>query len=175
MNLEEDIVRRYAPLVWATVFRLLNHHADASDCFQQTFIAALEMGRKEKIRTWEGMLKRIAITKALDTLRHRIRQRKRLAPDAAGDHLPAPGGNTHDHAERHELGHHLRQALAKLPPPQAEAFCMRHLSDMSYEEIAAELAMKPNAVGVMLHRTKSRLALLLGETHALRNEVNYGL
>ena len=52
---------------------------------------------------------------------------------------------------------------------------MRHLSEMSYEEIAAELAMKPNAVGVMLHRTKSRLAALLGEPYALRNEVNYGL
>jgi RNA polymerase sigma-70 factor (ECF subfamily) len=174
MDLEEDIVRRHGSMVWATVFRVVGREADAADCFQQTFVAALEMGRREKIRTWEGMLKRVATTKGLDALRRRIRERQRHCDDKAWDDLPARGGDAHEVAERHELGEQMRRALAALPPPQGEAFCMRHLSEMSYEEIGAELGMKANAVGVMLLRTKTRLAVLLGEHGVMRNEVKHG-
>ncbi len=174
MDLEEDIVRRYSAMVWSTVYRLLNHEVETADCFQETFAAALEMGRREKVRTWEGMLKRIATTKALDSLRRRIRERKRNVVGTIWEEVPGGSGGAGDDAERRELGEQMRLALASLPAPQAEVFCMRHLSEMSYEEIGAEVGMKSNAVGVMLTRTKAKLAGLLGETFTMRGEVNYG-
>ncbi len=174
MDLEEDIVRRYSAMVWATVYRLLNHEAETADCFQDTFAAALEMGRREKIRTWEGMLKRIATTKALDSLRRRIRERKRNVVGIIWEEVPGQNGGAGEDAEWRELGEHMRRALTSLPVPQGEVFCMRHLSDMSYEEIGAEVGMKTIAVGVMLTRTKAKLAGLLGETSTMRGEVNYG-
>ena len=35
-----QIVQEHGPLVWRTAYRLLNHEADAADCFQRTFVSA---------------------------------------------------------------------------------------------------------------------------------------
>ena len=38
----DGIIDREGPAVWRTVCRLLTHRADAEECFQETFLAALE-------------------------------------------------------------------------------------------------------------------------------------
>ena len=54
------IIRDHGPLVWRTAFRLLNDHADASDCFQRTFMAAVELSERVAVRSWPAVLKRVA-------------------------------------------------------------------------------------------------------------------
>ena len=170
-----DLVRQHAQMVWSTVYRLVANDADAGDCFQETFATALEVGRRERVRSWEGMLKRVAISKALDLLRRRQRERKRQAGGILWETIEGPERRPDLAAESLELSEQLRAALAELPPPQGEAFCMRHLSEMSYEEIGLELGMKANAVGVMLLRTKARLASLMNnQTKQTRGEVHNG-
>ena len=44
-----------------------------------------------------------------------------------------------------------------MPPNQAEAFCLHHLEEWSYREIAGHLAISVDAVGVLLHRARKRL------------------
>ena len=48
----------------------------------------------------------------------------------------------------------LQKALVQLPVQEAKVFCMRYLNDMSYRQIAKELDIKTNAVGVLLYRAK---------------------
>ncbi len=36
----QEILRRDGPAVWQTAYRLLNHRADAEECFQETFLLA---------------------------------------------------------------------------------------------------------------------------------------
>jgi RNA polymerase sigma-70 factor (ECF subfamily) len=73
-----QIVQQHGPMVWRTARRLLNNEADASDCFQWAFLSALEVERKEAIRNWPALLKRLAISRALDYLRRRRRESNRL-------------------------------------------------------------------------------------------------
>ena len=40
-------------------------------------------------------------------------------------------------------------------------FCLRYLNEMSYRQIAHELQVGVNAVGVSLHRAKARLREIL--------------
>lgn len=51
----------------------------------------------------------------------------------------------------------LRESLSRLPSREAEAFCMRYLSEMSYRQIADQLGINTNAAGVMIHRAKTKL------------------
>ena len=60
-------------------------------------------------------------------------------------------------AQSDELMERLREALARLPVQHAEAFCLKELSDMSYEDIAKETGMSVNGVGVALHRARAKL------------------
>jgi RNA polymerase sigma-70 factor (ECF subfamily) len=60
-------------------------------------------------------------------------------------------------AEAAELGEHLRDALARLDARQAEVFCLACLEGFDYRQIAAQLGVTINHVGVLLNRAKSSL------------------
>jgi outer membrane lipoprotein-sorting protein len=88
-----EIVRQHGPVVWRTAYRLLNHDADAANCFQRTFVAALELSRREPIVHWPALLRRLATVRALDCLRQRRCESGRQAslPAACADRkAPAP-------------------------------------------------------------------------------------
>jgi len=75
-----------------------------------------------------------------------------------------PQAGPQEQAEGAELAERLRAALAELPNRQAEAFCLRWLDEMSYQQIGERLGLDANAVGVLLHRARKRLRELLGST-----------
>jgi len=151
------ITEKHGPRVWQIAYRLLGNHSDAADCFQETFLAALEVSRRQHVRSLPGMLARLATTRAIDKLRQRGREERHHAvtqetrPDSKYD------GNPAERAETTELSRRLRQAIGELPPQEAKAFCLRYFSEMSYRQIAKELKIKTGAAGVLLHRAKARL------------------
>jgi RNA polymerase sigma-70 factor (ECF subfamily) len=150
-----DIVRDFGPLVWRTARRLLRDHADAADCFQQTFVSALQLETREPVSNWPGLLQRIATARALDLLRKRMRHPTSDLEFA--DSVPSTLDDPVSMAQGAELGDRLREALATLPAQQSEVFCLRHLNELSYQEISTQLGMSIDAVGVTLHRARGRL------------------
>ncbi len=68
----EEIVSRHGGIVWKTAYRVLGNHADALDCHQDTFLAAVEFSRRQKVRDWPALLQHLATARAIDRLRCRI-------------------------------------------------------------------------------------------------------
>ena len=155
------IVNEHGPLVWRTAYRLLANHADAADCFQETFLAALEVSRRQPVRNVSGLLVRLATTRAIDRLRQRGRQERRPTDGDDGDQT-CSGGDPHQEVQNQELVGQLRAALGQLPAQEAKVFCLRYLNEMSYRQIARELSIGINRVGVSLYRAKARLRKALG-------------
>jgi RNA polymerase sigma-70 factor, ECF subfamily len=155
-----EIIEREGGAVWRTAYRLLGNRADADECFQEAFLAALGVARREPVRDWGALLRRLAASRAIDRLRQRYRHGDDR-PMADWDALPCPSPLPSRGVEDAELTESLRAALACLPPKQAEAFCLHHLEDWSYREIAGHLAISVDAVGVLLHRARKRLRELL--------------
>jgi RNA polymerase sigma-70 factor (ECF subfamily) len=157
-----QVVQQHGPIVWKTVYRLLNHAADAADCFQNTFVSAWELSRTEAVRNWPGLLKRLATARAIERLRQRRREASRLAelPDASV--IPAKDVSPGRAAEADELAEQVRDALAEMDARQAEVFCLACLEDMAYREIAERLGLTVDHVGVLLHRAKASLRERLG-------------
>ena len=151
------IIEEHGAAVWRISYRLLGNHADASDCFQETFISALEFSRYNRIKNFSAFLVRIATARAIDQLRLRFRQKQNTAVLNDMDDYSVEKMNPANHVQQGELAVKLRYALAQLPPPEAQVFCLRYLNDMSYRRIAKELSIKTNAVGVLLHRAKEKL------------------
>jgi RNA polymerase sigma-70 factor (ECF subfamily) len=154
------ILSEHGPLVWQTAFRIVGNRADAEECFQEAFLAAWKVSQRETINHWRALLQRLATSRALD----RVRQRRRRGPheevsdwNAVGGRSPAPS----QAPEENELAHQLREALAQLPARQAEVFCLHCIEEWSYQEIAEQLAISSDAVGVLSHRARSRLRTLL--------------
>lgn len=154
------IVKDCGPLVWQTAYRLLGNHADAADCFQETFLAALELSRRQPVRNLPGLLVRLATSRAIDRLRQRGRHEQCQAEGRDGD--GTGGAGPADEAQTQELVEHLREAIGQLPVQEAKVFCLRYLSEMSYRQIARQLGIGINLVGVSLYRAKARLREALG-------------
>ena len=168
----ERILRHDGPAVWRTAWRVLGSRADADECFQETFVAALEYAKRpgHAVQNWRALLQRIATGRAIDRLRRRVSQRNREAtlPD---DH-PSASGRPDEQLESAELSASLRRALARLPQGQAEVFCLFHIEGWSYREIAAEFAVTTDLVGVWLQRAKHRLRELLAHVDPAGPEGN---
>jgi RNA polymerase sigma-70 factor (ECF subfamily) len=170
----QAIVTDYGPVVWQTAYRLLGHHADTADCFQETFLAAFEVSCRQPVRNVPGLLVRLATTRAIDRLRQKNRHEKHQedAPDRCDCTSDRP--DPASHLQTREQTWQLRQAIGQLPPQEAKIFCLRYLSEMSYRQIARELNMRVNAVGVSLHRARAKLREALGAAELEEDEVPNG-
>jgi RNA polymerase sigma-70 factor (ECF subfamily) len=154
----EGILSRDGPAVWRCAYRLLGRADEAEECFQETFVAAMEaFGRGgDRVRSERAMLLRIATARAMDRLWARYRRRSReVSAEWAG--LPDPRPRPPEAAEAAELSARLLAALATLPPRQADAFCLHCLEGWSYQAIAEQMRVSIDAVGVLLHRARAGL------------------
>jgi len=159
----ERIVRDDGPAVWRTAERLLGNRADADECFQETFAAALEFTqrvKREPVRNWRSLLVRLATARAVDRLRQRVRRTSReVGDETAVDRLVDlhESSRPQMRAEQTEMSNRLRSALAHLPPKQADAFCLHCLEGWSYREVAELLEESTDHVGVLIHRARAAL------------------
>ena len=155
----QSVIHEHGPLVWKTAYRLLGNEADTSDCFQEVFVAAVQISRQEKIRNLPALLNRLATHKAITLLR----RRKRLpiaTPSTECDDCPDRSPDPAQSAQNRELSDRLRLAVADLPDLEAQAFCLQIFNDLSYRQIAAQLNVKTGYVGVLISRAKEKLQRL---------------
>lgn len=121
--------------------------ADAEDCFQETFLAALraypKLSDAENLRGW---LLTIAHRKAIDHHRASGRRPLPVAEPAAGAvEDPVPGGDG------------VWGLVGALPPKQRAAVALRYGCDLPHAEIAAALGCSPEAARRSLHEGIKRL------------------
>lgn len=126
--------------------------AEAEDCFQETFIAALRAyprlraGRREhNLRAW---VLTIAHRKALDA--HRSRARRAL-PVAEPPELD---GHRPEAVQRDE---ELWEAVGLLPERQRSAVVLRFIGDLPHREIAAAMGCSEEAARRSLHEGLRKL------------------
>jgi RNA polymerase sigma-70 factor (ECF subfamily) len=159
----DEILARDGPAVWRTAYRVVGNRADADECFQEAFLAALEISRRGPVRHWCALLQRLATARAVDRVRSRLRRgRHETVADwgALGGPAPLPSKSVEDA----ELSAQLRAAIARIPPKQAEAFCLHALEGWSYREIAQHMDATTDSVGVLVHRARMRLRQLLADS-----------
>jgi RNA polymerase sigma-70 factor (ECF subfamily) len=156
-----SILAVHGSRVWRTVYRLLDHDADALDCYQETFLSALRVPVPEEIDDWTSFLLSLATRRAMDRLRQRYRYRMRCV---AIDAVPEPSGeaeNPFQQAQANELMDRVRRGMAELPGKQAEVFWLSCLEGLPGDQIAARMQIPPGEVRVLLHRARTRLGAIL--------------
>jgi RNA polymerase sigma-70 factor (ECF subfamily) len=131
------ILAEHGGTVWRTVYRLLDHHADAMDCYQETFLAAWRFAEREPVADWPAFLVSLATRRAMDRLRRRYRDRARVI---AIDGLPEPGSEAEcpvRHASAEELIARVREGMIELPDKQAQVFWLSCVEGLSHQQISA--------------------------------------
>lgn len=163
----EQLCQTHGPLVWNTVYRLLNNHSDALDCYQEVFLDLFRRTADQSVENWASLVTWLSVRRAIDALRQRKRETLKGSESVE---LVADYRSTDKAFELHELMERLATELAKLPDRQAESFWLRAVEQMSYLEIAELMGTDANEVGVLIHRARQSLRLSLSSLHPSSQE-----
>ncbi len=150
-----DQLQAHMGLVVQTAVRILGSMHDAEEVAQDLAEKLLKKP-PNVVENWPAYLKMMATNRALDG----IRQRKDFQTNVAlvSDNNPERNATQAQQADR------LRRAITRLSNRDGELFAMHYLADLGLEEIAEITGSNANAVGVALHRVRSRLADLVNAT-----------
>ena len=158
-----QISEEHGPSVWRTVYKILQSYPESLDCYQNVLLEAFQHSGNRTIDNWPAYLRWLAVRRAIDHLR-RIRRNANLidhGQDVGDVSLidRQPGSSL----ELQELVDRLRVELTALPAAQAEAFWLRFVEQMSYAEIAEQMGIESNAVGVLIHRARTHVRSALSD------------
>lgn len=166
----QNITEEHGPLVWQAVFRILQSHAESLDCYQDVMVEAYELAQEKAIRNWPGFLRWLAVRRAIDRLRRNSRTQSRI--DKAHDVRTVAGPEIGSaDLELDDLLIRIRSELTNLPAQQAEAFWLRFVEQLSYADIAQELDINANSVGVLIHRARERVCKALADLRPQSTEL----
>ncbi len=157
----EEIVRRYAGLVFGVCLRTCRDAHDAEDATQAVFLAlAVQCKSGNQIRHLPAWLRQVAKRTSLDVRKARKRREAREARRSAENNGIVNDGDDRPSAmDLQEIGHVLSEELAKLPAKYRLPLVSLYFGGLSREEIAGQLGLKPGALGVRIHRAR----MMLGE------------
>jgi len=170
---QQGDVRAFASLVDAYYARclrfalhMLSNRGDAEEAVQDTFVRVYRaLPGYEERESFEPWLFRILANRCRSA---GARERRRAEVVEFGDVPDRPSERRHDDAIawREEIG----RALATLPPEQREAFLMRHVEDLTYDDMAIATGAGISALKMRVKRACDALKQLLTEDHGARRD-----
>src|SRR5215218_2412162 len=168
------IMQRHNRRLYRVARSVLNDDAEAEDVVQETYFRAfthLDGFRGDaQLSTW---LTRIALNEALGRLRRRRVTISLKDIDAINDqgevrviYLPAARQDSDPEAAaaRSEVRRLLEHAVDQLPASFRTVFVLRDIEEMSVEETASQLGLRPETVKTRLHRARRLLRQSLDRT-----------
>jgi RNA polymerase sigma-70 factor, ECF subfamily len=156
------LVRLHQRQVYLLALRMLHDEDDASEATQEVFLAAWQGLRafrgEAQLATW---LYRIAYNHCLKVAEARRRDaqaRSELASASAHAARPAVKlSQMHAQTALRDLCDMVRMEIACLPPKYQAVLSLRHLQELSYEEIAEVLRVPIGTVKTHLFRARAIL------------------
>ena len=153
--------------VYNTCLGFLRNHHDAEDIAQEVFIKVYDsignFREEAALSTW---IYRIAVTKSLEQIRYRKRQKRsgffkaissffgnEGAEEVDGSNFMHPGLEL----ENKERAGILFGEIEKLTEKQRTAFTLQKVEGLSYQEVADVMKMSVPAVESLLYRARENL------------------
>jgi RNA polymerase sigma-70 factor (ECF subfamily) len=160
------VIKRHNQRLHRVARAVLDDDTEAEDVVQETYIHAFthlsEFRAEARLSTW---LTRIALNEALG----RRRQRRPTVDLKALEGMAAPfsvhSANPEEATALAEIRRLLENAVDGLPEPFRAVFVMRDVEEMSVEETALLLGLRPQTVSTRLHRARRLLR------HALQDRL----
>lgn len=161
-NAFERLVIRYQKPVYNVALRMLRDRQDAMDVAQNTFLKAYEHLRDfDPAYRFYSWLYRIAINESLNAIALR-KPRGDLDSNTADD---GPGPDRS--AEGDQALEAVEDALTHISPELRAVIILRHVTHLSYEEMAHALGVPEKTVKSRLHSARERLRERLLRSGAL--------
>lgn len=152
------LVRRYRDRHMRFAVRMLGDRFDADDALQSAWLRVFrhldQCGDPRRFATWAYS---IVANECRSLVFRRVRRERRIVSDEAA----VAAAHEPDAFERSFAREELENALAALDLGQREAFVMKHVDELSYEEMAEITGAGISALKMRVKRACERLRELL--------------
>lgn len=167
-----ELVERYQGQVYSLSLRMVRRAEDAEDLTQETFVRMFRaLARYDPERPFAAWLFTIASRLCIDHIRRRkvspisLTQRERESDEEYEIEVEDPGLKPDELAAHAEESERTSALIESLPPHYRIVVLLRHVQDLSYEEIAAALHLPLGTVKARIHRARALLKTRMeGET-----------
>ena len=158
----EALVERYGGRVYNIALRITHDPDAARDCAQEAFIRAYRaLHQYDPAYPFGPWLFRITTNASLNLVQ-RAQSREITVEELPEDPEP-PDAGPELTAVRKEEVEEVLAAMAELPPPYRAALTLRHMQQLSYQEVADSLGIPLGTVKTHLHRARAALKAKLAE------------
>lgn len=157
------LVARYRDRYARFATHMLGNREDAEEALQEAFVRAYRSlascDDRERFANWFFC---ILVNRCRTAGARRARYERRVVLDATAVMMAATQHVAEDAAWREEIA----RALARLPEEQREAFLLKYVEDLSYEEMAEVTGAGISALKMRVKRACERLRALLREVYS---------
>ena len=160
------LVSRYAERIYNVAYRFVGEEADAHDVAQDTFVSAFKalsaFRADARFSTW---LYRIAVNKCHDWLRTRGRfeQPREDCEDGAYHEGLISTATPERILSQKEVADRLMEAIQRVPPLYREAFVLKHVEGVGYEEMSEMLGVHRDTLKMRVYKARVQLCRELDE------------
>ena len=157
----ETLLLRYEVLVFRTCRRYLHSEQEAEEACQDVFLRAFHglprFQKQAAFRTW--LFRIVANVCATRYKRLKVQRAARAEYLDAAFHQAAAAEKAHQPAPEdfHEIGGLVGEGLDLLSPNDRQVLILRHISELSFEELAETLETGLSAAKMRLYRAEQRL------------------
>ncbi len=159
------LLGRYRDSFTRFATRMLGSLDDADDVLQSAFVRAFRnLGSCREPARFGAWLRQIVVNECRTYGTRRGRRELRMIRDE-GEIERSSGAERPDHAEAVALRDEIQRALDQLDVDQREAFVLKHVEELSYEEMAELTGVGVSALKMRVKRSCDRLRELLEGAH----------
>lgn len=156
-----ELVRRHQEPMYRYALGMVGSPDAAADLVQDSFVKGFtRLDTCQDAGRYAAWVFRILRNLCFDYLKDRRRKVVPLDPEIP---YAADGEDAQLALEREELRRSVATALAALPEAQREAFLMKHVEDLSYEEMADRTQASVSALKMRVMRAREALHAMLAE------------
>lgn len=165
-----ELANQYGRQVFATAYRIVGDSHHAEDITQDIYMKLFKKTPKafDKVNNWAAYLTTMATSASLDLLRKKHRLSEQSITDDGAETVVSIHSNPEPTPEKQfaltQDIQQLRHALTKVTEQEAKVFVLRFVEELSYDDIAQHLALTSGNVGIILNRTRQKLARLLSHS-----------
>src|SRR5437764_15317144 len=128
------LVARYRDRLARYAVHMLGNREDAEEALQDAFVRAYRsLARCDDPARFGAWLFGILVNRCRTVGARASRRRKLFVPESEGTETGSTGADVVDRLEWNDA---VNRALARLAPEHREAFLLKHVEDLAYEEIA---------------------------------------
>lgn len=154
------LVARYRDRLGRYAVRMLGNMADAEEALQDTFIRGYRsLARCNDPGRFGAWIFGILVNRCRTIGAQRARRQRSVVTDEAVLARASVGDTAEDHAWREAI----EWALARIPPANREAFLLKYVEELSYDEMSDVTGASISALKMRVLRAREELQRLLME------------